>query len=765
MRFMAVIDNENKSRIGMLRASLAGHEIVYPRTTQNGLIKVYIMEARAQKADAVIVVHSHLLKNLIAASGHPSATATLNDYRGSIFEMDGMKFLVLDALKNIYAKEHGKFVTEVWVNKITQQKKTPTEGPFNYVDFYGNEEFIYQCAERSLLTGVDIETVKWPIDLPKWKSHCNLIGVSDVGMWAISDEATPKKAKPFIPLIDMVGYTFIFKKEDGSLGSISTTVRFDIEGIAHVRKLNNTAAPKVMQNGGYDSTYFVRFGCPLHNYIFDTFTLMHAWYSELPRDLGFISSLFLKNHLYWKDEIDENRMEYCAKDTYSTAWAFLIMQRQAPTWARENYKMKFKHVFLNLTCGLEGFKVDLDERLKLLLKYKEIYEQELAELRAMVHPQFNPASSDQCTRLFQALSDGTITSSDKITMKKLSNQHPLLAIIIAKINLVRESKKKISTYINADLFNDRLLFEINSSGTETGRDASKASNLWVGTQAQNLDNRMRSMYIADDGWVLCASDGSQAESRTTAYISRDEGLIESVETSPDFHSKNCSLFFGIPFEKIWDTAKGKTLDKALRDLSKRVNHGANYNMTEYMLLLTMGAKYVREARDLLGLSKRLRLTDVCKYLLSRFDLAYPNVRGRYYDEVIAEVQQTGKLVTPCEELPWTRLTFRKPSRDKADKSALNELVASKPQGLSALIIREGAFDFFMKWQIERQVVRMKNLVHDEVQYQIKEDSPFAKEAGHDLSMFMSRPYTVFGRTLVIPCGDPIVGKRLSEVKG
>ena len=273
------------------------------------------------------------------------------------------------------------------------------------------------------------------------------------------------------------------------------------------------------------------------------------------------------------------------------------------------------------------------------------------------------------------------------------------------------------------------------------------------------------MYLADDGYVLCSSDGAQAESRTTAYISEDFGLIDAVEHSPDFHSKNCSLFFGVPFDEIWDAETGKAKNKKLRDLSKRTNHGANYNMSQFMLMLTMGPKYVQEAKRLLGLPAKMRLLDVCEYLLNRFDDTYPSVRGKYYDEVIQEVLATGRLTIPCDEVPWTRLTFKRPSRDKKNKKDLNELVAHMPQGLSAKIIQRAWYKFWREWQILREVVRVKAPIHDEIVYQCKPDHPQFQAAGQALSEYMSAKYTVRGRTLVIPCDFPVIGKRLSEVKG
>ena len=750
----------------MLRASCSGHELVLPRDTGSGLLKRYSVEAQAKGCAAVLVAHEEVLKNLVSRSGHSSEGVTLNDYSGSTFDTEGIRWLILDNLNNIYAYPHGKFYTTLVLNKITQDNPTPTEAPFVYYEYYDHREWLLSQVENAVLIGVDIETERWAIDLPKMQAFCRARGVSDHGMHLTVMEGA-KKNQPltFIPMMDMVGYTLMLVNEQGRMHSVSFVI--DVKSardLADIRRINLSSPAKVMQNGGYDSTYFIRFACPLNNYLHDTFHMMHAWLAEMPRDLPYIGSIFMKNHMYWKDEVKTNRREYCAKDTYTTAWSYLFMQRAAPTWARENYRMEFKRLFPNMCCGLEGFLVDLKERDRLAIEYRDIRDEELTSLQNMVGQGFNPNSPKQVIKLFQALNEQKITATDKIAMRKLSDANPLNRILVDKIKAVRECGKKISTYINASLFCDRFLYEINSGGTDTARDASKASNLWVGSNVQNLDVKMRSMYIADPGYVLCASDGAQAESRTTGYISEDMMLIDAVENSPDFHSKNASLFFGIPFDELWDSELGKSLNKAIRDLSKRTNHGANYNMSAFMLLLTMGAKNVREAKRLLGLPIKMRLMQVCQFLLDSFDATYPDVRGKYYDELIVEATVTGMLKTPCDELPWVRKTFLVPSREKKDKSALNELVASKPQGLSALIIGKALFDFWYEWQIERNVVRLKCPVHDEIQYQIKENHPEHEAAGKALSELMSRSYTVRGRQLRIPCGLPNVGKRLSEVK-
>jgi DNA polymerase I-like protein with 3'-5' exonuclease and polymerase domains len=111
---------------------------------------------------------------------------------------------------------------------------------------------------------------------------------------------------------------------------------------------------------------------------------------------------------------------------------------------------------------------------------------------------------------------------------------------------------------------------------------------------------VKSTFVADDGFYYGECDLEQAETRDTAYLSGDSKLIAAVEGDKDFHSLNASAFFGKPYDSIWDSVKKKTKDKSLRDLAKRVNHGANYLMGAKVLVETMGLKKIYEAAKLLS---------------------------------------------------------------------------------------------------------------------------------------------------------------------
>jgi hypothetical protein len=208
--------------------------------------------------------------------------------------------------------------------------------------------------------------------------------------------------------------------------------------------------------------------------------------------------------------------------------------------------------------------------------------------------------------------------------------------------------------------------------------------------------------MCDDGWdSLAEGDYAQSEARCVGYLSGCTALIDLVESDKDYHSWNASKFFGVDYEKV---------DKPLRDLSKRVNHGANYNMGEHVMLTTMGPKKVAEAKRILKLPASWSLVKVCAYLLSVYERTYPEVKKDWYDDIKRTVKLTGHLVS---QLGWTRRVFGDPTNHKP---TLNQVVAHGPQNLSVSIINK---PFYQIWRDSvygdlRDIVRVKAQIHDSI---------------------------------------------------
>jgi DNA polymerase I-like protein with 3'-5' exonuclease and polymerase domains len=604
----------------------------------------------------------------------------LDDYAGSFFTIPAANLktdhdvdvLILNPLKHFVSTAEGTFIGRRFISKITEPARWFPQTKFTWeVWTPAKSEALLAYFSTARLLSVDIETYR---DDEHRRIHC-------------------------------VGYCGIFP--DGSTHTVVVPFKCMI---AHgfVRRLNITSVPKLFQNGMYDNLYFGRWNVPCNAWLHDTQHLFHSWYAELPKRLDFLTAFAVRKVRYWKDDSagDEyNLFEYNAKDCWATLNAYLSLLSEAPQWAKTNYITEFPLVFPCLHMEMDGLSLDKDkfeankaaaeERLKAVAK----------PLAAWFGDKFNPGSPDQVKRLLTVLGMGKdIESSDAKALNACAAAHPFNEKIISAILAYRKQAKLLSTYFKWDKFwNGRLYYKTNPAGTESGRLASTESSFWCGLQIQNIPGGpVKGWIMCDAGWDgLAEGDYSQSEARCVGYMSGCLSLINLVESDKDYHSWNAHKFFGVAYESV---------DKPLRDLSKRVNHGSNYNMGAAVLLDTMGPRKVAEARILLGLPAKWTLVQVCQHLLTTYEQTYPEVKRDWYDDIRRTIKMTKKLTSA---LGWTRHFFADPS---SSKPALNAAVAHGPQNLSAAIINQR---FYSIWRDSvygdlRDRVRLKANIHDSI---------------------------------------------------
>ena len=779
MKILLIADKFNSSQYYQARECLNGFSVSVPKVHYS-MLTPYLMSAKKSGITTILLSHSAILAKLVLDSTHKEskANSSLDDWAGTIFTIDGIDILVCKPFRQLVTIDYTRYLLRRYVYKLVKKARyTPPPFTYEVLSTEASKQNAYDLFQKALYMSVDIETTLQTVsdvrlDVLEKK------GSPTAGLWTVQKNTSKRVGAPeyikVLPVIDMIGYCGLFRDNDGGLTSHSIVLNINsMEDIYWMRKFNSLPAPKAMQNGGYDSTHTIRYGAPIVNWVADTFHMAHCQQAELPRKLNDLAALWLANYEYWKDEMGSNRAEYNAKDCYYTLWTWIYMVRDLEAYAKTNYLIEFRKVFPDICCGLEGFRSDEQEVLRLNEQYAAIVAACQTSLDKIVYEGFNCNSSKQVLAVVNAMSTTPFKNTDKTAMIRFGEKGILNLLIVDKIKAIRGARKKLSTYINATLLDGRLLYELNHGGTDTARTSSKASNLWCGTQIQNIDNALRSMFVADtiangalEDWELNNQDGSQAESRTTAYISEDATLILTVETAPDFHARNASLFFGLPesdiirLEKDIQTGKVtvKVVNKPLRKLSKPVNHGSNYNMGASELLRTMGTVMVLAAKKLIGLPAHYSVIQVCEYLLGTFEKTYPDIKGKYYDEVFEEIATTGRLTGATG---WTRVCFGRPTRG-GHKPTINKYVAHAPQSLSAMILDEGYFDFWLEYQIRQGRARLKAPVHDEVVFQSRpQDSVALRD---ELGKLISRPYTVRGRTLIIPTDGGGNGYRWSDLK-
>lgn len=167
--------------------------------------------------------------------------------------------------------------------------------------------------------------------------------------------------------------------------------------------------------------------------------------------------------------------------------------------------------------------------------------------------------------------------------------------IINHILLLRDIDKKrgfLETGVDPD---GRMRCNFNIAGTNTGRLASSMSDFGTGTNLQNVDRELRSVFVADKGWKFANLDLEQGDARNVGaicwnlfvekYGEEYAGSYLNACESGDLHTATCRM--------AWtnlDWTGDLRLDKAIaeqiayrqdsyRQLSKKLGHATNYYVT------------------------------------------------------------------------------------------------------------------------------------------------------------------------------------------
>lgn len=680
MKILMLITPEDLSRAKIVQGMLDGAQCMVAVVTPETKSEVYT-SAIKNGFDAVITTNVAWVARLVDWKARTQCT--LDNFCGSIYYLQGrnpedkkIPVLILNPFEHVHTTSAGDFLFRRYVSKLTHPERWFKQTAFSWeVLTPATTQAAYNKLATAKWISVDIETVKQDL---------------------------------FITCCSYTGIYLVNGKFETHTVVIPVTDNFMLNWM---EKFNALKPPKIFQNGSYDNAYFLRWGCPVYNWMWDTLHLFHCWYSELPKRLDFITAFSVRDIQYWKHESQTSNLQdyylYNAKDGWATANSFLSMLHEMPEWAINNYiEHEWPMVIPCLHTSMEGVAIDETKRAEIEVTERAKLDSSLTDIRASLGvPNFNPNSPKQVQQLWIILGSKDIKSTDKKAMDKVKARHPLNAFFVEKIVAYRKASKLLGTYTKeAKLLNGRWYAAFDAAGTDTGRLACKPHYFWVGESLQTIPDGIKPMFVADPGFELAEDDFAQSEARCVGYIAGETKLIEVVESGRDYHCVNAELFFGIPYTVTWDNIANKVLKqyKPIRDLSKRTNHGANYNMGDAVMLDTMGITNVIEAKKLLEESatkkiaarngwqehvarafwRGLALVDVCGYLLKTYAETYPRVKTDYYDKVKYDIASTKKLVSA---LGWTRYCFGNPSKNKPD---LNSYVAHGPQNLSVAIINK-----------------------------------------------------------------------------
>lgn len=580
--------------------------------------------------------------------------------------------------------------------------------------------------------------------------------------------------------------------------------------------INDLPALKVMQNGNYDCSYFIRDRAPTRNFLLDTMLMWYAMYMELPKSLDFISSILLDSYQYWKDDIKgaeqkdeiqgnmERYWRYNALDTYYTLFNglyLLQLMRMNPTM-QFNYRDVFMRAMSALRMSMRGVKVDFQRLAAHRVKLQEEYTQAVNRFRYLIgDPEFNVNSAPQkVSLLYDVLGarernnkgrfvdpskprTGTNSpSSGAIAMKAVKSDHPLFEYIIEALEASMEPDKQMGLITGREqpdgsvtggikFFTDRFRTCYSAAGTTSTRFSSKSSNFWDGTNAQNIRGSMRDFLCADPGCILMDIDYSQSDDVFVGYESNDREKIQVIESGVDGHAVHGELFFKVPYDTI--VAGKKAGDPAIvhpifgiRQLSKRVVHGTNFQMAAITLYMTMGREAVVAAMILMGhkdayMWTQDQLINGCQQLMNAYRRKYPRLTPReWYKDIADNLRAKGTLTNA---FGITRRFMGDPNDNGTQREAtgfigqsdtagnMNRAMYEIDHGFIPSHFRDGpnpdARDEPRRMDLHSHGFRFLLQTHDSFTVQLQLDHPRFEEAVSNILHVMERPVIINGHTV------------------
>lgn len=314
---------------------------------------------------------------------------------------------------------------------------------------------------------------------------------------------------------------------------------------------------------------------------------------------------------------------------------------------------------------------------------------------------FNPDSPKQLAEvLFEKLGLPVIKrlktgpSTDVEVLEELATQHELPGLILD----YRRLTKLIGTYLSSlaqciHATTCRIHTSFNQCGTATGRLSSSDPNLQNIPIRTEEGRQIRSAFVADEGYLLLAADYSQIELRVLAHLSEDPTLMAAFEADQDIHRIVAAEVFGVPAAEVTSQMRGR---------AKTVNFGIIYGQTAF------------------GLARTLRIgrTEAGEFI-SKYRRRFPRI-DEFLRRCVEQARSQGYVETIFgRRRHISDLDARNPSqRALAERLAINSVV----QGSAADLIKQAMVNIAARIRDENRPSRMLLQIHDELVFEVPENS-------------------------------------------
>lgn len=571
-------------------------------------------------------------------------------YAGTLDRDDPIPVLVIDNLLKTKTTNIGSWT---FVHDLKKLKRWTTnelrpEATFSYLVCRTMQDIqeYKQAMQEAVAVGVDIETTG--------------VTISCIGYTTLSNSG-----RVFTYVIPFVNSQNI----DGCHWSIEDEVAI----WKVIKYTHDLPCYKIMQNGSYDSSYFLVYHIPLRNYLCDTLHAFHSIWTEAPKRIDFIASIAMDTYQFWKDEGKEdakddvqksaipktaegmeNYWRYNALDCHNTlhCWLYLlpILTSTKLEWAGRNYAAEYRQQFgPAFAMTMRGTACNKTLQTYYTIQLQQQSDKALGELRIAADDlDYNPWSPQQNQVLLYDIfklkpyaRKGRTTDEKILTMIK--EQNIWADWFIDKLWECKKPANNVSKYGSGVTLHGRFMYSMGAANTETGRYGSKKHHFWVGNNVQNMPYLMRPMMEASPGYVLFDIDYAQSDAYFTAFDLEEEKFIETMLSDKDTHCIHAAFFFKIAYDELYNGHKTKEdwvshNQTGVRSITKRVVYGANYMMAGQTLLITMTRKPVIAAAIQLGYKNAATWSDkqlakLCDAFLNKYFQMYPGLMPALHDRL------------------------------------------------------------------------------------------------------------------------------------
>lgn len=435
----------------------------------------------------------------------------------------------------------------------------------------------------------------------------------------------------------------------------------------------------------------------------------------------------------WERDQVYNGLDCCVTAEVLDA---MLPQLDATTLATYKFSKALQGPALEMS--LRGVRVD---RIRLAEVIEDFYEKidflernlERIVFEGVGLPRFNWRSPDDRVALFydklglpRIMKKGRVTT-DRGAREKMS-AYIVARPIVTHMNAIAdlaEKIKKLKTTVDPD---GRIRTSYNIAGTDTGRFSSSFSAFGTGGNLQNVEESLRSIFIADPGMKWCKVDAKQIQSRIVGAIEwklfKDGTYLDACESS-DLHTLVAKLVWPA---LLW-TGNPKQ-DKAIaetifyrhftrRDLCKKLGHGSNFEGQPKTLSEQTGVPI-----------------DLIIKFQPQYFKAFP-AHHEWHHWVANQIATKGYLIGITGRKRWF---FGR----RNDPDVVRAAVAYDPQNSEAFIVNNAMLNI---WWKQTATVMMHE--HDGLVYQYPE--ALENEVVPKLLKQLEFPVDIgHGRTLVVP---------------